>query len=181
MSEPQYVEDGETIDIPPAAGVAGYVRVFQAVLELPRVQRVEVVPGKLAYVRFVKEGEQKPIEVDLETVLPYGIIRNRPVIELVMDEHMIAAVALGQMFAQVYMDGMFPIALVSGMNTLLYAWYATTSGVVQPTGSVHGLPVLLDRHLGEETLVMCAGNVPKAPMVDTTCSYKTTILWRPKT
>lgn len=181
MAEPQYIEDGESIDIPPAAGVAGYVRVFQAILELPRVQRVEVVPGKIEYMRLVRDGEHKPIEVDLETVLPYGIIRNRPVIELVMDERMSAAVALGQMFAQVYMDGLFPIALVSGVSTLLYMWYATTTGAVQPTGSVHGLPVLLDRHLGEEALVMCAGNAPKAPMVDTACSYKTTILWRPKT
>lgn len=181
MAEPQYIEDGETIEIPPAAGVAGYVRVFQAILELPRVQRVEVVPGKIEYVRFVKDGERRPIEVDLETVLPYGIIRNRPVIELVMDELMSAAVALGQMFAQVHMDGMFPIALVAGVGTLLHTWYANTTGVVQPSGSVHGLPVLLDRHLGVETLVMCAGNTPKAPMVDTACSYKTTILWRPKT
>ena len=157
------------------------MRVFQAILELPRVQRVEVVPGRIEYMRFVREGEHAPIEVDLETVLPYGIIRNHPVIELLMDEHMSAAVALGQMFAQVHMDGLFPIALVSGTNTLLYTWYATTTGAVQPVGTMHGLPVLLDRNLGEETLVMCAGSAPKAPMVDTYCSYKTTILWRPKT
>lgn len=170
-----YVEERKSYKIPPAVGTAGYLRVLDAILQLARVQKISVTPGSIEYLRLRAEDEpEHSVEVELETLMPYSIIRNRPLDELVATSPN-AAVVIGQLFTAATLAGLHPAGLVTGADTWLYRWYHTTTGSKLAKGHVFGAPLLVDSNLPSETLVLCAAHGPYAKLVDTVRSFKITM------
>lgn len=173
----EYIEERNELDIPGATGIDGYLSAIRNVLELPRVQGLEVLIGKIRWRRFRRPDEpERNVEVDLDTLMPYSIIRTRDIVEVTAAAT--AAVALGQLFTRAHVDGLNPIALVTGPQTHLHQWWLTSSDVELPVDSVYGLDLLRDPHIGPEALVLCAGFGKRAALVDTIKSYKITMPWR---
>lgn len=174
-----YIEERQEQEVPSAAGVEVYLAVVRSVLSLPRVQEVVIKVGKVRWHRFKKPDEpDRNLEIDLDTLMPYGVIRTHEVQELrpLPD----AAASIGAMLAQAHVDGLNPIAWVSGPGSLLHSWYQDTSGLLLPKDSVHGFDLLLDPNIGHETLILCTGFGKRAALVDTVRSYKITMPWRQK-
>lgn len=176
----EYVPESKTKEIPKGVGVDGYLSVVREVLQLDRVQRVEITVGQVAWTRFKHAGETESIVgMDLDTLLPYAVIRTREVVELVeWDPRAGAAAVLGEMFWNADRDGLHPVAFVAHPATHLHKWYNETSGGVLPRDNVFGVPLLPDQNLEPETIILCAGYVRGAALVDTVRSYKIAIPWR---
>lgn len=172
---PNWEEERKRYDIPKAAGKAGYFKVLDTVFDLPRVQEVNIVPGAVSYFRFKKSDEpENNADVDLDTVLPYSIIRSRPLIELSpVSEN--AAVVIAQMFAKAQIDGYNPVAFAGGHEIVFRRWHGKTTGVVLQEGEAYGLPFLVDQNLPIEALFMCAAFGKRASLIDTVQSYKVTM------
>lgn len=172
-----YIEERQELDVPSATGIEGYLSVVRSILSLPRVQEITIKIGKVRWQRFKKPDEpDRNLEIDLDTLMPYGVIRNHEVHEYVALEN--AAAALGALLTQAHTDGLNPIAWVSGPNSLLYAWYKETTGMNLPKDSAHGIDLLLDPNIGQEALILCTGFGKRAALVDTVRSYKITMPWR---
>jgi hypothetical protein len=172
-----YIEERQELDVPSATGIEGYLSVVRSILNLPRVQEITIKVGKVRWHRFKKPDEpDRNLEVDLDTLMPYGVIRNHEVQELMTVPD--AAACLGAVLAQAHIDGLNPIAWVSGPGTLLHGWYKDTTGLLLPKDSVFGLDLLLDSNIGQEALILCTGFGKRAALVDTVRSYKITMPWR---
>jgi hypothetical protein len=176
MTAPGYEEERKTLQIPAAVGKAGYLRVISALLDLLRVQQIVIAPGKVEYFRLRASDEpENPTDVELETLMPYSIIRNHPLDELIVAAPSNAAVAVGQLLTAVTLAGLRPAAFVTGPDTLLYRWYYSTTAQKLPKGSVFGVPLLVDPGIGGEALVVCAAYGPNAMLIDTVRSFKITM------
>lgn len=174
-----YIEERREQAVPGATGIDGYLAVVRDVLSLPRVQEITVKVGEVRWRRFKKPDEpDRNLEVDLETLMPYGVVRSHEIQELMSTDN--AAVCLGAVLAQAHIDGLNPIAWVSGPGTLLHGWYKATTGMLLPKDSVHGFDLLLDPNIGQEALILCTGFGKRAALVDTVRSYKITMPWRQK-
>lgn len=172
-----YIEERQELEVHSATGIEGYLSVVRSILSLPRVQEINIKVGKVRWHRFKKPDEpDRNIEVDLDTLMPYGVIRSHEVQERrpVAD----AAASIGAILAQAHIDGLNPIAWVSGVGTLLHGWYQDSSGLLLPKDSVHGFDLLLDPNIGSETLILCTGFGKRAALIDTVRSYKITMPWR---
>lgn len=172
---PNYIEEKKEIDVPPASGIPGFLKVVAGILERPRVQEVLISKGKITYRRFRREDEsEQPLEVDLETVMPAAVVRNSAVEELIVMSNN-AAVGVSQLFAKAHMDGMSPIAFVSGPGSLFFAWHTRTTSIVLSHDECYGLPFLSAPGIPDETLLLCAAYSRRSTLPDTVRSYKITI------
>lgn len=171
-----YVEEQKTIDVPPATGVPGYLKVIAGILERPRVQEIVLSKtGKITYRRFRGEDEpDAPLEVELESLMPFAVIRNSLLEELPLIGNN-AAIAVSQLFTKAHMDGMSPLVFASGPGSLFFAWHARTTSVVLAKTDCYGLPFLPDPELPNEALFLCAGYSRRSTLPDTVRSYKITI------
>jgi hypothetical protein len=173
----EYEEVRESVDVPKNAGVQGFLKTVEGILRLPRVQEIRIdARGKVDFRYFLREGEQhKPLEMDFETLLPYSIIRNNKVVELV-DVDPNAAVAVGQLFDLAAADHLFPVAFVGGPGSLFWQWYETTTAIhLAAREELYGVPFLSDRALEDYVLVLCAAYTRSAALIDTQRSYKLVI------
>lgn len=181
-----YSEEKQEIEVPPATGIPGYLKIIAGILERPRVQEIVLSrTGKITYRRFRKDDEAEvPLDIDLETLMPHAVIRNSTLEELRLINENNAAVAMGQLFTKVHLDGVSPIAFAGGPNSLLFAWHVRTTSVMLARDEVYGLPFLADPELPNEALFLCAGYSRRSSLPDTVRSYKITIpflLKEPKT
>jgi len=177
---PAYVEEIKEFVVPKATGRAGYFRVLDTLFDLAKVQEILITPGKINYRRFRKEDEpEKEVGVELDSLMPYAVIRSHECTE-VLPSSTNAAIVIAQMFAQVHMDGLNPIAFASGHELTFRQWHAESTKVMLPSGEAYGLPFLVDQQLPTESLVLCAAYGRRAALVDTTRSYKIAIPWRPR-
>jgi hypothetical protein len=173
----EYEEVNDVVEVPKNTGVQGFLKTVEEVLKLPRVQEIRIdARGRVNVRYFVREGEQKkPFGMDFETLLPYAIIRNNPVIELV-DVDANAAIAIGQLFDLAAADHLFPVAFVGGPASLFWQWYETTTGFrLTSHEELYGVPFLSDRALEDYVLVLCAAYTRGAALIDTQRSYKLVI------
>jgi len=172
----EYSIETDSIDVPAAGGIPAYLKVLERVFELPRVQSVLITLDKIEWTRYRRADEPVvPVDVDLESVQPYGIIRTHEVQEVLLDNLPHPIAALGMLFAKVHMDGYAPILFVTGTQGILPRWYSQHTGVVLPPGTLLGYPVVADSHIDDETLILCAGMSRRASLVDTQISYKVTL------
>lgn len=173
---PNYIEETKEIEVPPASGIPGFLRVVAGILERSRVQEIIISKGKIVYRRFRKEDEpEKALEVELETLLPSFVIRAGQVEELALLSSDNAAVAVSMLFAKAHMDGLNPIALVGGRNSHFFSWHIKTTDVVLAREECYGLPFLADHDIPDETVLLCAGYGRRAALPDTVRSYKISI------
>lgn len=172
---PNYIEEKKELDVPPASGIPGFLKVIEGILERPRVQEVVIAKGKITYRRFRREDEpETPVEVDLATVMPAAVIRNSLLEELkLLTDN--AAITVSQLFTKAHMDGMSPIAFVSGPSSLFFTWHARTAHVVLAKEECYGLPFLSAPDIPDETLILCAAYSRRSSLPDTVRAYKITI------
>jgi hypothetical protein len=173
MSE--YREISETLDVPIGTGVDGFLKVIGEILRLRRVQEVKIdARGKVSYLRYAREGEpDKPLDVDLETLMPYAVLRNNKLQELPVADD--AAHAVGQLFHAAGQDGLFPIAFIGGTNSMFFKWYKQTTGIELKDDNVYGLPFLVDRKIEDYMLFLAAGYARYNHLADLQKAYKIVI------
>lgn len=170
-----YEEETKSVDVPKGAGIPGLIKTLTSILELPRVQDINIANGKITYKRFRKAGEPEAnIDADFDSIMPWQIVRSREISELHITSTN-AAVVLGQMFSQASMDGYNPVAFVGSPSSKFWAWYTGTTSLVTGREELHGLPFHTDKGVPEEALVMCVAMGRRASMVDVVKSYKVTI------
>jgi hypothetical protein len=169
---PDYRKEEYSLEIPKNAGIVGFMRTLEGIIKLPRVQSIIVdARGKVSWSRFVMEGESAPLGVDFEDLEPWAIIRNRTVVELPVHTAN-AALALGVMMDRVAIEGLRPIAFVSGADTIFRDWFKETTGYSPQSDTVMGLPFYLDRNLPDSALILCAAYTPGAALSDIHKAYK---------
>jgi len=172
MSE--YHEVTETVDVPGATGIEGFLAVIRRVLHLSRVSRVEINgTGKVSYTRFVREEEPSHvIEVNFDSVMPSSVVRNAEVHEIDIFGIESAAVGLALMFYAAAQDHLCPVGFVTGAATVLPGWYFKTVGVRLGQDTVYGLPLYRDRFLPDDVLLLACAYSRQGSLVDVKKSYK---------
>ena len=172
-----YEEVTGEVEVPRNVGVRGFLKAIEDILKLPRVQDIHIdARGKVTYRHFMREGEErKPLSVDFESLMPYAVIRNSRVVEL-LDPDLNACVAVGQLFSMALTDHLYPVAVVGGANTNFWKWLEASTGLIVPSeDELFGVPFMRDRQLEDYVLVLCAGYARGAALVDTQKSYKLVI------
>lgn len=176
--QPEYQEVTDTVDVPRHAGVEGFVLAIREILRYPRVMSFSADNrGKISFTRFARREEpRKKIEIDFDTVSPSAIIRNGKVEELdveAIDGN--AAVVAAKIFGRAAADNMYPVAWVVGAASYLPAWHAKTTGIELLTAMAYGLPILRDRFIPDETLLLACAFGPGAALIDAQTAYKITM------
>ena len=173
MSDLQLLVD--SIDVPRNTGLEGFIHTIRQILRLPRVQSINInARGKVTYERYVAEGEKDPIKVDFTGVEPGDIIRNAlNGVEELTTSIQDAAVILVTMLDRVSLEKLFPVAFVTGANSIFWSWYPdTTRSSLSSRDSICGLPVYYDRHLPDTALILCAALARDGALIDTQKAYK---------
>ena len=171
-----YEERNETIEVPKGTGIEGFMLAIRAVLQLPRLQTVQIDSrGKVSYKYFLREGEEsRTLELDFDALMPYAIVRNGVVSEVLpMSEN--AAVVIGQMFTRAAADHVYPVAWLGGANSVLWEWFLASLGPDNPVHTaedLYGLPLLRDRMVDDQVLILCCAFSRGSSLIDTQRSYK---------
>lgn len=173
----KYEEQNQSVEIPKGTGIEGFLRAIREILQLPRVQELHIdARGNITYKYFLREGEApSALDLEFESLMPYAIVRNGNVQEVVVKATN-AAVVLGQMFGRAAADHMYPVAWVGGANTMFWTWFDTSMGfktLLQE--ELYGLPFLRDRMVEDSVLILCTAYGRRAALVDTQRSYKVLI------
>lgn len=180
---PEYKEITREETIPAGTGVAGYVRVVERILEMPRVQEIVIrTQGRVEYRRFIREDEpESPLSVDLSSLMPWMILRNLPMEELRIRDDSSAAVVISQMFSALARDGLNPVGFAGSSQSHFWLWHGVSTKVALSTSrdEAYGLPYYPDDNIPAEVLIICGAYGRGAKLVDTRKSYKITIPWRP--
>jgi hypothetical protein len=172
---PSYIEETKEIEVPPASGIPGYLKIIESVLERPRIQEVVLAKGRITYRRFRREDEPSEVsDIEFDDIMPAAVIRNSQLEELkLLSDN--AAVAVSQLFTKAHMDGVNPIALVGGGKSLFFPWHTKTTSVVLAQQECYGLPFLSTPAIPDEALILCAAYERRAHLPATVRSYKITI------
>lgn len=173
MSDLQLVT--HSIEVPKNTGVEGFLLTVREILKLSRVQSVSIDgKGKVTYKRYAEEVERQPIGIDYEGIEPWSIARNAPdgIEELTLSSTN-AGVVLTAILDRASMEGLYPTAFISGPNTILWKWYQyTTNFSLGSNKRLCGLPLLLDRHVPDTALILCAAYTREGAIIDTQKAYK---------
>lgn len=172
MSE--YKEVADTLDIPSHAGIEGFLLAIRQILRMPRVTSIVVdASGKISYTRYARPEEpRKNIEADFDSVAPNALVRNALIQELDSHDQKNAAICIAGMFNAAAADHMYPVGFVTGANSNLYAWHASTTGIRLDRENVYGLPVYPDRFIPDDALLLVTAYARGGSLVDVQKSYK---------
>lgn len=171
-----------TIQVPKGSGIEGFISSLRTILQLGRVQRVQIdVTGKVEVTRFVREGEEVlPEAPSFDDVLPYAIIRNSIIEEIEIPLDAPAPHALTLLFKRVADQKLTPLGLVSGFGSTFWEWHKKSCGIeLLKQNEVYGLPFLFDNAIPDYTLFLCAGFTRTTPFTETHSSFKITMPERP--
>jgi hypothetical protein len=170
---PEYQEIEDSLDIPKNTGIEGFLRTIKEILQLSRVQSINInAKGRVSWRRFVLDGEQGVVGADFADLEPWGIIRNGDVTELPIVSTN-AALVLAFMLDRAALEKLHPIAFVTGAETVFWDWYSDSTGQdLMAKDQVYGLPVYTDRHAPDTALILCIGYSRDAALIDTQKSYK---------
>lgn len=168
----EYKEITEKVEIPKNTGVEGFIATLRKILSLSRVQSIVInAAGRIQYSRVVREDEEThPLEVDLSTITPSGIVRNNELMELEEDRDPAHAVA--RMLAQMSTEHLFPVAWVSGPGSTFWLWHEKAKLNLPLRDEAYGLPFLYDAYFPPTTLVLCTGYTRGCGMIDVKKSFK---------
>lgn len=170
MTEP--TERTTQVEVPPSTGVDGFLHVIRGILKLPRVQRITIdKSGSVMYTHVASEDVEK--SVDFTDVMPYYVIRNAPVKELVTPGNVSPAAMLVSLLDLVSNAGLSPLSFVVGKGSCLWSWLLAGDDVeVSSRTELLGHPVLEDQHIPPSVLVLCAGPPGDRALSRTTLSLK---------
>ncbi|WP_394831795.1 hypothetical protein LVJ94_35295 [Pendulispora rubella] len=171
----EYMPVEETIEIPKGTGVEGFMHAVRAALRRPRLQEVRIdARGKITITHFLRQGEERaPLEIDFEALMPYAVVRQGEVVEI-MPKSTHAATVVGEMFAAAARDHLCPVAWVASPASHLWRWYEGATAIAL-AGDFHGLPVLPDRLVEDNVLLLSAGYGRQATFAEIQKSYKIVI------
>lgn len=172
-----YEQHDEDIEIPKGAGIDGFLAAIRAVLKLPRVQDIRIdARGKISYSFLLRAGEAKQtLGVNFDDLMPYAVVRNADVQELILVNEN-AAVALLQMFRQVSIEHVYPVAFVVGAATTFWEWYeASTLMKAEIRDEVLSVPIFRDRACPDDVLLLCTSFRVGEPLSATQKVYKVQI------
>ena len=178
----EYKEVTGSIKVPTNTGIEGFLHTIKLLMRRPRLQSLEIdARGVVKFRRYALENEDdggpnNNYGVDLAFLQPSHVIRNAPLRELLVPEHLSAAVVVGLLFDKSTKEQLRPLAFVTNPTTGLWDWYQFSTGhALEDRGSFFGLPMLTDRHIPEMALLLCLGFGKDAAFVDTQVSYKVEI------
>lgn len=176
-----------TIEVPRNTGIEGFLHTVRELLKLSRIQSIVIdAKGKVTYKRYTQEDEPQLVGVDYSGVEPWHVARNAPdgVTELPVHPSTNAALVLTLLLEQAVLEKLYPIAFVSGANTVLWSWFEhSTQKSLRTQSALCGFPLHLDRHIPDTALVLCASFARDGALIDTQKAYKIEMDYRdiPKT
>lgn len=169
------------VNVPKGTGHAGFLRVIEGILKLPRIQTVELLAsGTVRYRQFVPESlpdeEIQELKIDLESLRPYAVLKHCTIKEcLWFTDDTPAPVVVSKMFAAVAQDALFPVAFVSGVESTFWEWHGRTAGVVFGKENAYGQSVYPDADIPDNVFFLCAAYGKDARLIDTQTAYKITV------
>lgn len=172
---PDYHIVKKRVEVPRSAGVEGFLLVVRKVLTLPKVQSLAVTAtGQVTYEQAVRSDEDLlDWEADFSSVLPWTVISNGQVDELVLPPDSLASYSLCRLFERAHLEQLFPVALVSGTPTTFWEWHASEGLLTtSPRDAAYGLPFLTDERCPPDTLLLCAAYTRSNAMIDVRRSFK---------
>ena len=168
-----------TIQVPANTGIDGFLHTIKELLKRPRLQSINIdARGRITFRRFALEGEDdgapnNNFGVDFQDLSPYYVVRNVQVLEFAPPRGATASTCVCMLLDRMAKDKMHPLAFVSGASTMLWDWHRYTTGYeIEERTQLFGLPLLLDRHIPDTALLLCAGYGREAAFIDTRLSYK---------
>lgn len=175
----QYAEVTRSIEVPRNVGPDGFVLALKSIIRLPRVQRIEILAnGTVSYTYFkLEDAPDEPLGVDFESIAPAAVVRNVDMHELELVEEDPAPVVVCKMFRAARITGLVPISFVTGADSSFWAWHKKVGvDLTDAKDTAYGLPLLLDRHVPDEVLVLCVGYDRNSALVDTVMTIKAVML-----
>lgn len=174
---PEYRKVTASIDVPKGTGVAGCIELVRGILSKSRVQEVIIKAGNISYSRFIREGEHEdPLQIDLSTLMPYHVIRNAELEELVCSADDAPVMVLGMLFSITSTERLNPIAFACSPVLGLNDWLKKGENFLEvKNGELFGLPVLLDQNIPDDALILCTGYQRRGELIDTVKSFKVAI------
>jgi len=174
---PEYRETLKSIQLPPGIGIDGYLAAIRQILAKGKVKSLTLeLGGQVSYKRFmlVDEPEEETQEVKFKEIIPYNVIRVKPIVELQYPVGEPAPFVLSRLFFAVATDGLNAIAFVCSTSSTFSRWHLATTGPahIGVGDTAYGLPVLRDPEIPDEALLLCAAYNKSSPLSDTIKSYK---------
>lgn len=170
-----FVERTDSVDVPKNSGLKGLLTLLSALLsEIPRVKEVVIrSTGKVDYTWYApSEGDQPKLNVTFESLLPWAIVRNTPLKEETPPEPNMGVYSL---FRACHRDRLYPICFVTGSDTKLWDWLLAIGVPMEPSDTFFGYPLLQDREVPDDVLILCASFARTTQISDTYRSYKITM------
>jgi len=170
-----YREHTQTIEIPKGTGTRGFLRAIEEILKLDRVQGINIdARGQVSYTRYVREddGDMDVARLQFETLMPYAVVRNGRIDEIVTGLRETPALVVARMFAEVSKQKLYPLAFVTGANTTLFDWLWGAGLEIANKDEFFGLPVHRDRLVDDYVLIIAAAYGRGANFTDTQQSFK---------
>jgi hypothetical protein len=172
-----YVIKEQVIEIPKSTGIDGFLLVLGSVLKLPRVSDINIeATGVVKVKRWLREEElaDSTIQFDFDSVSPYSIIRNGEVQDVgFATEDKTPLWWIGHLFLQAQQDHMHCVSFVTGADVVVFNWCAAED--LRFRDELFGLPVLRDRFIDDDVLLLCTSYGQETRMVDVRKSYKLTL------
>lgn len=171
----EWKETTNSIEVPPNTGIDGFLYALKELLKRPRLQEIVVdARGKITYRQYVREDlPQSNIGLDFDHLSPGGVIRNAEAVELEVREGQNAGVILASMIDISISDQLHPVGFATGSNTVLWAWYRSTTGAfLRSKTTLLGLPLYTDRQIPDTALILCSAYGKDSSMIDTQRAYK---------
>lgn len=171
----EWEERTNRIEVPENTGIEGFLYAIRELLRRPRIQEIKIdSKGSIAYRQYVqKDKPLNNVGIEFGDISPYGVIRNADVVELTVQPGQSAAVVAAAVLDIATTEQLYPIAFVTGADTVFWEWYAATAGVpFRSTNYLFGWPLYTDRLLPDTALILCTGYGKDAALVDTQRAYK---------
>ena len=168
-----YVERTDEVDVPKNTGVPGLNKLLTEMLtEIPRIKEITIKSnGKVRYTWYAPVGApEKILQIQFESLMPYAVIRNAAVAEVTPRY---PYMRLSALFMACEKDHLYPICFVAGTDSLLQKWLVSAFGLeYEHMESIYGYPLLLDKDVPDDVLILCASFGRTNQLADTYCCYK---------
>lgn len=166
-----------TAEIPKGSGREGLFRALEQILKLPRVERFSVDSKGVLTVELhlaAHEEVSPDVMLDFSGLHVSDIVRNcSTVVEATFEVAETPWATLAFLLHEAHQDRLYPIAFATGAGTTVWKWLETVPGPrARQRDVLLGYPLLIDRHLPDDALLLCAGATHKAALVDTRTVYR---------
>ncbi len=168
-----FVERTDEAEVPKNTGLPGLFKLLGEMLnEIPRIKEIVIKSsGKVRYTWYTPVGApEKVLQVQFEDLRPYAVIRNTPMLEVTPKfPHM----RLSSLFLACDKDRLYPICFVAGAESLLWKWVVSAFGIeYDQMESIYGYPLLLDKDVPDDALILCASFARTNQLADAYRCYK---------